>query len=638
MNRTKAILLLIVMIIGISAMFSGCRVLNDFSAGINQFIPNGNKTTEAVQVGEYTISNVELNYYYIDAINDFCNAYQSYVSYLLDISKPLDQQIFNQETGETWADYFLDVAYDNMRSNLALFDAAKKEYFDLPGASAQEMENKLSYIGLYASMYGYSNSDDYLVYVYGEGATLESYRVYVERCYIAEAYYNTVLNNFVADSGMISDYEQEHWQEFNSYDYAYFYIPVEKCYREDAGLIDNDGNKYYTEEETAAAGMIAQEFAYTLVWNYYEDTWALDDYIYYLVDNFYYGFDIESEPTNKKTNVMYSDVPDLFQSWISCTNEYYGTTQYEGNMAVFTDYSYNDKGEYELHGYYVVRFGRENDNRFNLVNVRHILFKVEDEKDRQHKKDLAEQVYYEWIYGDMSEDSFIELVRKYTDDGGSRDNGGLYEDIYPGQMVDAFNDWCFDENRWIGDNAIIETEYGYHLIYFAGYSDVVYRDMLIEDAVKDEYSHTWHNSLVEAMPLQVLDASGVNTGYIIGNATVNDSDIIIQYPVTGPGENSDIIIQYPANGSGQISGSIVLRPGTGESDTAETSKAGGISIAGIIIVILLILALPILLVVGLVALVLVLIVPLLPLLLVAGIIILVIVLVKKKKNKKKLEA
>ena len=33
-------------------------------------------------------------------------------------------------------------------------------------------------------------------------------------------------------------------------------------------------------------------------------------------------------------------------------------------------------------------------------------------------------------------------------------------------MVETFTDWCFDSSRQPGDNGMVETEYGYHLMYF----------------------------------------------------------------------------------------------------------------------------------------------------------------------------
>ena len=47
-------------------------------------------------------------------------------------------------------------------------------------------------------------------------------------------------------------------------------------------------------------------------------------------------------------------------------------------------------------------------------------------------------------------------------------------------MVEAFNDWCFDESRKAGDTGIVETDFGYHIIYFAGVTDNYYWKQVAE--------------------------------------------------------------------------------------------------------------------------------------------------------------
>ena len=49
----------------------------------------------------------------------------------------------------------------------------------------------------------------------------------------------------------------------------------------------------------------------------------------------------------------------------------------------------------------------------------------------------------------------------YSADTGSNTNGGLYTEVYQGQMVTEFNDWCFDESRQPGDTGIVYNEGGY---------------------------------------------------------------------------------------------------------------------------------------------------------------------------------
>ena len=77
---------------------------------------------------------------------------------------------------------------------------------------------------------------------------------------------------------------------------------------------------------------------------------------------------------------------------------------------------------------------------------------------------------------------FAQLAEEHTADPGSASTGGLYEDIYPGQMVSAFNDWCFDESRQAGDSGIVQTDFGYHIMYFDSFSETPYSDANAEAA------------------------------------------------------------------------------------------------------------------------------------------------------------
>lgn len=95
--------------------------------------------------------------------------------------------------------------------------------------------------------------------------------------------------------------------------------------------------------------------------------------------------------------------------------------------------------------------------KYDVVAVRHIL--VEDQE-------TAENLLKQWREGEATEESFAELAKENTTDTGSAENGGLYENVTQGQMVTEFNDWCFDEARESGDVDIVQTTYGYHIMYF----------------------------------------------------------------------------------------------------------------------------------------------------------------------------
>ena len=55
-------------------------------------------------------------------------------------------------------------------------------------------------------------------------------------------------------------------------------------------------------------------------------------------------------------------------------------------------------------------------------------------------------------------------------------------------MVTAFNDWCFDESRQPGDHAIVETEYGYHIMYFVENEGLSYRTDIKDTLLAEDYN------------------------------------------------------------------------------------------------------------------------------------------------------
>ena len=79
------------------------------------------------------------------------------------------------------------------------------------------------------------------------------------------------------------------------------------------------------------------------------------------------------------------------------------------------------------------------------------------------------------------------------------ENGGLYENIYPGQMVEPFEDWCYDAARATGDTGIVETTYGYHVMYFVGNTGETYRDQMIRQELTSADQSALYNGIVESV-------------------------------------------------------------------------------------------------------------------------------------------
>ena len=78
----------------------------------------------------------------------------------------------------------------------------------------------------------------------------------------------------------------------------------------------------------------------------------------------------------------------------------------------------------------------------------------------------AQALLDQWLAEDGTEEGFAQFAMTYTEDPGSMTTGGLYTDVYVGQMVAPFEDWCFAEGRAYGDYGLVQTNYGYHIMYF----------------------------------------------------------------------------------------------------------------------------------------------------------------------------
>ena len=218
------------------------------------------------------------------------------------------------------------------------------------------------------------------------------------------------------------------------------------------------------------------------------------------------------------------------------------TTRAKGDLKAFEVYTYvakdglaedhkhgDDCGcERTIDGYVIVLFTERNDNHMKLVNIRHILVKFEggttdkngnktySDDEKKTAKEAAEKLLQQWKDGKATEESFGELANKESDDqNGKVTNGGLYEDVYPGQMVEAFNDWCFAEERKAGDTGIVETEYGYHVMFYSSADEMSYRDMLIDSDLRTEQTEEWQKGLVDAIFYEVISLDRMNYAYVI---------------------------------------------------------------------------------------------------------------------------
>ena len=139
------------------------------------------------------------------------------------------------------------------------------------------------------------------------------------------------------------------------------------------------------------------------------------------------------------------------------------------------------------------------------ANVRHILLTETGWGSSEKALEKAEELLAEFEAGDRSEESFGILALAYSEDEGSYYNGGLYENVLPGQMVESFDEWCFDDSRAAGDVDIIETDYGYHIMYYVGEGLESWQSS-VSGAIISEKFNEYNTELEESYPVEFDDS------------------------------------------------------------------------------------------------------------------------------------
>ncbi len=148
-------------------------------------------------------------------------------------------------------------------------------------------------------------------------------------------------------------------------------------------------------------------------------------------------------------------------------------------------------------------------NAYVSVDVRHILVatKSPDGKDMRSDAEalkLAKEVEQKLNDGG----DFAKLAKEYSDDPGSKDQGGLYENANPQQYVDAFKKACL-ELPLNTVSAPIQTEYGYHVMRVEKRKNLTFEDL--QDQVRQK--------LITSKMTEIMTAEIKNSGLLIRNAS-----------------------------------------------------------------------------------------------------------------------
>ena len=169
-------------------------------------------------------------------------------------------------------------------------------------------------------------------------------------------------------------------------------------------------------------------------------------------------------------------------------NEAYAYFTYARNLVVLT--------EEQLDGAEAAR----TDEGF-AVTFRHVLY-IPGEEGAETCAANAQWRLTQFLQQKMSDEPrFAVLANSESQDEGSRLNGGLYEDVVPGQLPQELEQWLFAPERVPGDTTVVTSPVGVHILNFSG-SETVARIRGREDLMSREAESIIREAM-EAAPMEV---------------------------------------------------------------------------------------------------------------------------------------
>ena len=429
--------------------------------------------TTALTANGVKYSPAQVNYHYGNDYLNFRNQYGSYASMFgLDTSngvKGLDKQDCPFTEG-TWKDYFLSAAEDQMLQSKALLDYAAANGITLDESETAAVDAGFTGIDEAAKSYGYGSADKMMAANYGSGVTVKLVRgAYLDNALAAKAL-DAASAAFTYTDAQLEEAYAGYNGERDSFTFSYVQV---EAHDHDNAEAEATEEQRAEAKETAEAVKAAYEAA------------AGEDFAARLETAAGTRGLTAAEQTMSGGSLYFA------KEWLT------DGTRRAGDVTV------EESGDHV----YVVVFLSRDDNHYKTASVRHILVKAAAGEDGTYSdeakaaaKAKAEEILAEYQAGDRTEERFAALAEKYSEDPGSNTNGGLYENIAKGQMVQEFNDFCFAPHSK-GDTAIVYGESGsysgYHVMYYVG-EGKLYSSTIAEQDLRSADRETWLKELTDS--------------------------------------------------------------------------------------------------------------------------------------------
>ena len=414
-----------------------------------------------------------------------------------------EQEYTDSEDYDTWYDYVVDQSLRSLSAVKTIVKAANADNYDGGSEVEEKVNADLASLAETAEENGY-DLHTYIGMVFGNLVTYDVIKSNIHDSYLAESYMEARSQGATYTDEQLENLFSSDPNKYSSVDYevviflASSYAPEPEPEDE---LTDEASDEVAVPDETT--GVVDEPDIPDVSSDEAADTEDIDAESEIAEEVVMAGMQ-EAKEAAEAALEQYKLGTDLETISAEFGAEYTNSTTPYGTDNTILDWLFDDSrisGDVEIldysdyfglnSGYALTVFHEKSRPEYHTVSVRHILVDTEEE---------AQSILDEYLAGDQTEDSFGALAAEYSSDGNA-ESGGLYEGVYKGQMVKEFEDWCFDESRQTGDTDIVQTDYGYHVMYYVGHADAPFWVQQI--AVED--TNNWYTEQTENFDFTLMD-------------------------------------------------------------------------------------------------------------------------------------
>jgi parvulin-like peptidyl-prolyl isomerase len=401
------------------------------------------RNTVVATTENYEVDNAVFSYFFHKYYQEFNNTYGYY--FPIDTGVSLKGQTCTlYSDGSTWFDFFAANAKSTLSNTLAFCEEANARGITLTEEDHKEIDEAIASIKTAAKQAGVTTSY-YTHVMFGSGVNQKDVRRALELSVLASKCNQAIVDSYNYTEADFNKYIEENPDALVYAEYAAFDMNTSDTLEDDvktAEMLQSYLDRFAqvtTKEEFEAVA-----FDYLRNVTYLDDEKVTDDAIREEV----------SALSTKSTYVK----DDATAEWAFADDRKAGD--------VFTEIS-EDKTTYSAY----MLLATPSLDEYNTVNIRHILLSSATYGSDEAAKAKAEELLAGFTGG---ADAFAALANEYSEDTGSNTNGGLYENVGKGEMVESFDAWIYADGRKAGDTGIVKSDYGYHVMFFVGEGEIAW--------------------------------------------------------------------------------------------------------------------------------------------------------------------